>query len=233
MKKNILDIEEYVRDYKDQLISENLWNYFLRETKRGCEVSFKMLKYNEDETVYGGSWPGNYGLLYIFDYSKYKVLNVEKVGTEKEYVYFVSKLNEYVNYTLRTTLEEIEVEKNRLKYSIYSLPSRFYDEFKDSMLVKVDGNVCFESKMNADLLEKALSSMTPVEKAVYYKKINKINIDLHPTIEFPIKIRIIGIDDGAEECFFSSKEDVDKCLRDLNSMCDKMFRKGLGFIKTD
>jgi hypothetical protein len=55
-----------------------------------------------------------------------------------------------------------------------------------------------------------------VEYAYYLIAINHVDIDLYPTVELPIKVRICGVDDGAIEAQFGGIGEYEEFYKNMN-----------------
>lgn len=219
--KPFLSISEYRKRYLGALTERKLIAYFdilTENTKEGRTTV--MINYTEGYWVPGGAWPGNYGIFYVTDYTQYKT----------------PKGRELVSYPLKTTAQLIEEERHRLKYSIHSIPHRFYKEYSEKLFVTINGKKYVDSNLTPELLKDVISKMTPKEHGKYIQAINTVNIDLWPSVELPIKIRIIGDDDGALEAQFR-KDEVDEIIERLSvfsgGVHDPLLVGHFGFKSTD
>lgn len=242
MKSNskvFLSVEDYRNQYADELVKKRLNSYFDSLTINPYPgVSYLMIKFAESEYVPGGKWPGNYGRVSIKDYTKYKSpkgrKRIDVSPTEYNYV-DSPDMKDFVPYPLQTTLELIESEKKRLKYSVYSIPHRFYESLKEQLIVIINGERAQGSTLTEEMLQNVLKQMTPGELSEYYRNINRVNIDLYPSVEMPIIIRIDGHDDGAVEAQFESMEKVNDFLNRMSmfSAAYSSILDDYGFKSTD
>ena len=215
----ILSVEDYRKKYNKELTKRKLLGYFDSVTTNPYPgISYSMIKFADGEYVPGGAWTGNYGRLSIKDYTKYKSpkgrKRIDVSPTEYNYVDYPD-MHDLVPFPLQTTLELIEWERNRLKYGILRIPRRFYESLKDSLLVTIDGEKAQGFTLTEEMLQDTLKQMTPKELSEYYRKINKINIDLYPSVELPIIVRIDGDDDGSIEAQFESIDKVNEFIENI------------------
>jgi hypothetical protein len=239
MKNPFLSIENYRSTYTKELSENSLLEYFDSLTTNPYPgISYLMIKFADSEHVPGEEWPGNYGIFSITDYTKYKSPKGRKKIdiSPNECIYIDSPdMNEWVSYPLQTTSELIESEKKYQKYSIYNIPHRFREELSSRLIITINGEKSQGSTLTEEMLQDVLSKMSPSEKSLYYRKINKVDIDLYPSVEMPIIIRIDGIDDGAIESQFESLEKVNEFISRI-SMFKSAYHSILenyGFKPTD
>lgn len=237
--KPFLSIYEYRIQYFDKLKERNLIDYFdslAGNTREGRTTV--MINFIEGYWVPGGAWPGNYGIFHVTDYRKYKTpkgrKRIDISPTEYDYV-DSPDMYELVSYPLKTTAQLIEEDRERLKYSIYSIPNRFYKEYSEKLIITIGGQKCGGSKLTPEMLKEVISKMTPKEYGIYLQAINKIDIDLYPSVELPIKIRIDGDDDGALEALFDADEidEVVKRISMFGGVHDNLLVGHFGFKGTD
>jgi hypothetical protein len=216
--KILIPISEY-REKHLHLLSENMLVYFDRlTTKLSPGQSVRMIKFQEEELVPGGAWPSNYGRFKITDFTKHKVAKGRKRIdiSPKECIYVDSPdMHDLVSYELTTTENLIESKRKTEKYSLFNIPRRFYTEYANQLIVTIDGHKAQDNQLTQQMLDEVLKRMTKKELAEYLKKINRININLYPSVELPITIRIDGNDDGAMECQFESMDEVDKFIEEI------------------
>lgn len=197
-----------------------------------------MMPFPKEEWVPGGSWPGGYGRICITDFSKYK----QPIGRKKvtisdtEYKFVDSPdMHKLVTKPLKSKedIRKEELEYNRT--SIYNFPYRFHQKYLKQLLVKINGSLAQDQKCKEWMIKEMISEMSEKEIAEYKKKIDRVCYSNEtPSIELPVKIRIDGIDDGAEEILVESIEVANKILTDLlKSGNNQKNRRAVGFISTD
>lgn len=241
VKKLLLSVTEYRRKYQDILTEGKILSYFDRNTtdlQPGQTVS--MIKFLNGYDVPGGEWPENYGRFCITDFTQYKSYKGRKrvYLSPTEYNYEDSPdMLELVSYPLKTTAQLIEEERKRLQHSLYSLPNRLRNVYKEKLIVTIDGQNAQASTLTTELLDEIISQMSPMEYATYLKLINCVDIELYPSVELPITIRIDGIDDGAIEVQFSNMTEVTSFIERLSNFragVHKQLLQGtFGFKTTD
>jgi hypothetical protein len=237
LKKAIISVDEYRKKYLKKLQSGNLNKYFDSMTEISPGVEIYMVKFGDSEYVPGGAWPGNYGRLQITDYTKYKTRKGRKRIdiSPTECIYEDSPdMHDLVPYELTTTEKLIESQKKYEKYSLFNIPRRFYDEYAKQLIVTIQGQKAQGNQLTDQMLDEVLKRMTKEEFAQYLKKINRINIDLYPSVELPITVRIDGNDDGAMERQFESMDKVKSFIEEHE--CFNFYRITLeneGFKNTD
>lgn len=220
-----LSISEYKNKYLLYLLNQNLIDYFDISTADVIGRNYCMIKFIQDDYVPGCGWPDNYGLFTVTDFTKYKTPKGRKkvIISESEHNYIDSPdMYDLIPYELHTTAELIEQERRRSKYSLYKIPGRFFQEYSKRLLVKINGELAQGDELTEEMLQEVISKMNPEEYACYLKAINNINIDLWPTVELPIKVRICGVDDGAIEAQFSSMEKYNEFIERVS-----MFKEGV------
>lgn len=223
-----LSISEYKPKYSAELDSRTLTPYFDSLTVEESGYTKMMIKFCKEDYVPGGAWPGDYGLFTVIDYTKLKLKKGKKkvFVSESEYNFVDSPdMNDLVPYELPTTAELIESERKRAKHSIYNIPGRLRKEYVDKLIVTINGTRAQGSELTEDMLEEAISKMTTTEYAYYLRKINNIDIDLYPTVELPIKVRICGVDDGAVEAQFGSMDEYEKVFEYMSLYVDCVSRQ--------
>jgi len=241
-RKLLMSIDDYKKKYEPELnaheyLGEN--GYFIRLTENDRNqpgvVEMGMLKFFENDWVPGGAWPGNYGMYDITDFTKYKSHKGRKrIEIEGGYDFIDSTdMFDLIPYPLLSTQENILAEVERKRLSIYNVPHRFHERYKDKLIIMINDTKCSESKLTEDMIREVLSEMTPAEKSKYQQSLYKINVSLYPSIEMPICIRIDGIDDGAEEALFDTFDNAKKSLEDIALHNNSNRRYSHGFRGTD
>ena len=239
--KTLITVDEYLSLYGLLPTLKQEIDYLKSITVARPGKEHWMLKFNEEyDWVPGGSFYNGYGRASITDYREYKSCKGRKRVqiSANSYDYVDSPdMHDLVSEPLKTTEQVIldKIEYNR-KY-IYSFGRKKMIEiekvYKDQLIIYIGGQACSDSKLSQENLDKVISGLTPQEYAIYIKNVYKIDISLYPTIEFPVRIRIDGSDDGAEEVFVSGVESAKKILIDLSLMNSKDRRNGFGFQSTD
>lgn len=209
----LLTKEEYFSLFEGQLKEQCYVDYFERETALRPDVAeLGFLKFDVTENpegecfdwVPGGAWPGGY--------ARYMIDNPENAPTTQELL-----------------ISEQEYEK----HSLYALPGRLYKQFAEKLIVTVDGQKCQSSNLTKEMLAEALNLMTPAEKALHLRKQYRIDISLYATAEFPVRIRLDGVDDGAEEVYVTTVKAAQDIIKELAFFNSQQDRKNFGFQTTD
>lgn len=205
MSKIFLSVEEYDKIYKNTIGID------LPPFRSSNGMNIFMLKFAKNEYVPGGNFKGNYGRCRITNYSKLKIqMGRKKVIISENACKYVktSNFGKLFKYPLKNTQTLIKKERERLKYSIWSFPDRFRKDLMENFPYYIDGILSYKDSINEKTRLEIFNKMSLKEQANYLKLINIVNIDLIPSIELPIVIRIDGIDDGALEMQLSTQDEV-------------------------
>lgn len=240
-KKLILTVKEYRSKYLNELNKTGYLSYFDDCTKAPRPgVTQLMLRFIDEEySVMGGAWPGSFGMMDITNYAKYKLpkglKRVEVGPNEYNYVDCPDK-NKLVPYELKSMAQIVAEEKDRVKRCLYRIPYRFRERFKNQLIVTINGEKAQGSELTDEMLSIMLSEMTADERTQYEKNICEIDITCFPTVEFPIIVRIDGVDDGAMEKQFESMDKTTDFLTQISVLYNHMDNDILekyGFTFTD
>jgi len=223
--------QAYREKFLQELTDGKLLEYLDRQTERDSDTIL-MLQFPEGEWVPGGAWPGNYGRVSITDYSTYTVrkgrreITIAEGHTDYE---DWDGMDDLVPYDLPTTAQNIQHTVARNRTSFYNLPYRIGEKYKARLLCKIGDTVCQGSQLTEEMLTEALSEMTPFERSKYEQSLYKIDVSLYPSVEQPVKVRIDGNDDGAEEALFADMASAQDALNDIakwNSRDRRRIRHG-------
>lgn len=237
----LLSIEEYLKLF-DSVLGRDRGGHTLRpyfnsmsEALSGDAEVGMLLRFSKSEWFPGGAWPGNYGLYHIRDYRlATDPKGKKKVKVEGGYNYVDwAGMNDPVPYPLKTTKQNILDEVKRKRYSLYNVPHRFFNKYKDVLTIKIGGTVCGPTEIPKKLLVEILGRMTPFERSLYEQSLYKINVGLYPSVEQPVLVRITGDDDGAEEALFPSVEKAREAMEEIALFNLQDRRHQFGFYSTD
>ena len=239
--KLIISTSEYREKYLNALEKTNDLYYFddcIKTPYPGVTIS--MITFVDEEySVVGGAWPGSFGMMRITNFAKYKspkgLKRVDVGPNEYNYVNCPDK-NELVPYDLKPIEQIIKEEKDRVKRCLYRIPHRFREQFENQLIVTINGQKSQGSELTDEMLSIMLSKMTDAERTQYEKSINEIDIIGFPTVEFPIVVRIDGVDDGAMEKQFESMDKTTDFLTQISVLYNYMDNDILdkyGFTFTD
>lgn len=207
----------YREKFTQELTDTKLLEYFDLQTKRDGGT-IQMLRFPEGEWVTGGAWPGNYGRVSIIDYRTYTVPKGRRKITlpngDTDYEDW-DGMNDLVIRDLPTTAQNIQREVARKRTSFYNMPHRFGEKYMEHLLCKIGDTVCQGSQLTEEMLAEVLAEMTPFERSKYEQSLYKIDVTLYPSVEQPVKVRIDGNDDGAEEALFPDMESARDALEDI------------------
>lgn len=238
-RKSLLTIVAYKELYASKMEPATL-KYFDFCTKEQPGVqSFMLLFDGESDWVPGGPFEGNYGVISITDFTKYKnVKGRKRVDIDSNHYDYVDSpdMHDLIPYELETTQQIIDKKVNRKKRSIYSFEGKYRsisEKYKEELRVYIGGQQCFESELSDKALSEVLASLTPQEYSKYLQSLYNIDISLYPSIEFPVRIRIDGCDDGAQELLVGSVAEAKKIVKKLGLINSNSEREHLGFKNTD
>ena len=209
--------EAYREKFHRELTDGQWLHYFDRQIRRDGSTLL-MLEMRASESVPGGAWPGNYGLVTITDYSTRMVRKGPRqvLVAPRHTVYEDWEgMDDLVPYDLPTTAQNIQRVLAKQRTAVYNLPHRFYPRFQDRLLCKINDTECEDSELNEEMLAEALAEMTPFERSKYEQAAHKIDVSLYPSVEQPVLVRIDGTDDGAEEALFADVASAMAALEDI------------------
>ena len=228
----LMDIPAYREKFLQELTDTKMLAYFDSMVARAD----KMLYFHEEYSVPGGAWPGNYGLVSITDYSTRMVRRggtwVTQPNGDMDLV-DCEGMEDLIPEYLPTTAENIRKAMANKRTSYYSLPYRFIQKYQERLLIKVCGEEAQASNLTEEMLAEALSEMTPFERSKYEQCLYRIDVSLYPSVEQPVRVRIDGIDDGAEEAFFGDMESALEALEEIAGWNSRDLRHRRGFQGTD
>lgn len=231
--------EKFLRELTDGFLSGNnyfhhLLDFFDQVTQEGYDA--KMLEFPSTEHVPGGAWPGNYGRVTITDWRDRKMFRggVKVVLENGDIEYHDQEgSRDLVPRVLNTTAQNIARAIESKRRSYHNLPHWVGDKYRERLLVKINGTVCQGYELTDEMLTEVLTEMTPFERSKYEQSLYNIDVSLLPSVEQPIKVRIDGVDDCAEEALFADLESANKALEDLANWNSKVRREDHGFRGTD
>lgn len=239
----LLSVEDYLKRFASQLGRKSVDGhtsrpYFDSMTKvRSGDVVVGLLRFPKLKTewVPGGPWPGNYAIYHITDFSQAKELKgLKKVKVKGGFNLVEWKgMNNEIPYPLKTTKQLLKEAVEHRRYYLYNLPHRFFYKYSKLLLTKVCGQVCQGSDLSKEQLAEVLRNMTVAERARYEQSLYQIDISLYPSVELPIKIRIVGIDDGAEEALFPTIQSAKDAMNNIAVMNMADRRRQNGFQGCD
>ena len=239
---NRYDCPTYMMKFMKELYHTKLLDYFKDTTKRrkgDGVVEIAMIRFKRGEWVPGGAWPGNFGTVTITDYRKKKEpRGRRKVMTENGYNYEDWKgMNELIPAELKSIAELRNDERQYAMRSVYALPDRLRKIFSDRLIIKINGDDCSGSSLSDEMLVEARSMMTDEEKVAWDDRRSKQTYEykLDPSIEFPVRMRIDGDDDGAAEICYPDVEMALMALKvmEKNGGSHDLIYNALGLKATD
>lgn len=228
----IMTMQDYRAKFLQELTDKKLLNHFDRSTGQDG----LMLSFPENEWVPGHAWPGNYGRVVITDYSTYKVRKGRRKIVIAEGITDYEDwegMDDLVPYALPTTAQNIERAVAKKRVSFYNLPYRFGEKYKERLLVTIAGTLAQGSDLTEEMLAEALAEMTPFERSKYEQSLFKIDVSLYPSVEQPVRVRIDGIDDGAEEALFADMATAMNALEEIARWNNRTTRSDHGFQLED
>lgn len=235
MNKNLLSIKEYKTLFQNNTINDFFNDMAERRIKQPGNVEVGMIRFFNGEYVPGGPWNGNYGMYFITDFTRYKsVKGRKRVEIEGGYDYVDSSdMFDLVPYNLLSTEENIKAEVERKRKLLYNIPHRFFDIYRDKLTIMIGSQKCQGSNLTDRMLEEILLNMTSREKSKYQQSLYNIDVSLYPSLELPVRIRIDGRDDGAEEALFESVDSAKKVMVELSGFHTRDHRERFGFKGTN
>lgn len=228
-----------IGEYKNTILPDKYKEYFKSLTRPEEGVSKMMIKFQKDDHIPGGAWPEHYGMMTLTDFNKVKRRKGRKeIPTEYGTTFIDSDdMNDLIHYELKTTKEIIDDWIKRCHNSWFYIPYTVTSKM-ERPTVRVGDTICSRCDMTDKEMENIISLMSPVERAIHLKNITYAiaskTILEQPSVEFPYRIRIDGIDDGAVEKIFPTIEEAqdvwDDLCRGANMFCIDSYYK---FLHTD
>ena len=235
--EQLMTMQGYRRKFLQELTDLNSLNHFDSKAENRNGGTLKMLFFPDSEWVPGGAWPGNYGMVYIIDYNTHMVRRggvwVTRENGDQDYV-DRDGMDDLVPYKLPTTAENISTSLAKRRLSYHNMPYWVGEKYKDRLLVTVAGTPSQSDQLTEEMLAEALAGMTPFDRSKYEQSLYKIDVSLYPSVEQPVRFRIDGIDDGAEEALFADVASALKVLDKLTQYNNRNTRHhSYGFKGTD
>lgn len=228
-------IESYLSDLRQRGERTDYIEKCLKKDK--WDVHVGLVAFHEDAWAIGCGFPGNYSVFHVMDYRKYKrAKGRKKFGTEKDYWF---EDHPDMNKLVRVPLEtEEQIRARELEWSrrfVYNFPARLQKHF-DLCDVRVQGQVCHRSDLSDEEITVLESLMTEQEIRERNEQLVRVRwSDETPSIEFPIRLCISGIDDGVAVRFYATVEEAMKDAVILEgktwNSCDDVY--DFGFKRTD